>query len=397
MAQDGVSMDDTGAKTLTAQGFAAVRAKDLPQALGLFRRAAERPDASAETFLGLALTCAALKDASGFEAAADRALTLEPQNPRALILKGDALAAREQFPKAVAFYRHALRNAPQNPPSSLARELARAQTQLAALAAHYEDFLRGKLRDAGFRPEAAPRFALALDIMTGRTARAEGPQRPRMFFLPGLEPIGFFPRAATPFLGAVEQAFSAIRTELQAVLETRAGFAPYVQSDPEGPRLDYQGMADNPDWSAYYLWKSGRLVPEHAAQCPRTAEALAAVPLCAMPARGPMALFSWLRPGARIPPHTGMLNTRAICHLPLIVPPGCGFRVGEETRAWEEGTAWAFDDTFEHEAWNASDRLRVILLFEVWRPDVTLEERHWLCVLLGAIDDYAGEPPEWEI
>ena len=34
-----------------------------------------------------------------------------------------------------------------------------------------------------------------------------------------------------------------------------------------------------------------------------------------------------------------------------------------------------FDDTIEHEAWNNSDRTRVILLFEVWRPELSDEER----------------------
>ena len=32
-----------------------------------------------------------------------------------------------------------------------------------------------------------------------------------------------------------------------------------------------------------------------------------------------MVLFSVLKPGVRIPPHNGFLNSRLICHLPLIV------------------------------------------------------------------------------
>jgi aspartyl/asparaginyl beta-hydroxylase (cupin superfamily) len=64
--------------------------------------------------------------------------------------------------------------------------------------------------------------------------------------------------------------------------------------------------------------------------------------------------------------------------LPLIVPDGCAFRVGGETRAWEEGKAWAFDDTIDHEAWNRSDQLRAILIFDVWNPHLTPDE----CTLL---------------
>ena len=81
-----------------------------------------------------------------------------------------------------------------------------------------------------------------------------------------------------------------------------------------------------------------------------------------------------LKPRTRIPPHTGVTNTRAIIHLPLIVPPGCGFRVGGETRTWEEGVAFAFDDTIEHEAWNDGDDLRAVLIFDVWNPHLSERE-----------------------
>ena len=60
--------------------------------------------------------------------------------------------------------------------------------------------------------------------------------------------------------------------------------------------------------------------------------------------------FPRLEPGAHIPPHSGILNCRLICHLPLIVPPGCWLRVGNETREWEEGKLMIFDDSMEHEA-----------------------------------------------
>ena len=48
-------------------------------------------------------------------------------------------------------------------------------------------------------------------------------------------------------------------------------------------------------------------------------------------------------------------------HLPLVVPPGCRFRVGNSVREWVVGQAWVFDDTIEHEAHNTSDELRAIL------------------------------------
>lgn len=70
-----------------------------------------------------------------------------------------------------------------------------------------------------------------------------------------------------------------------------------------------------------------------------------------------------------------MTNSRAIIHLPLIVPDGCAFRVGGETRQWKEGEAFAFDDTIEHEAWNRSEKPRVVLIFDVWNPHLSPAEQ----------------------
>ena len=121
------------------------------------------------------------------------------------------------------------------------------------------------------------------------------------------------------------------------------------------------------------------------------------IPLAIVTNRSPSVLFSLLRPGARIPPHTGLVNTRLICHLPLIVPPECGFRVGNDTRTPVEGKAWVFDDTIEHEAWNRSGQTRVILLFETWRPELSVEERAFVGAMFNAIDEYTGQKPVWSI
>ena len=79
-----------------------------------------------------------------------------------------------------------------------------------------------------------------------------------------------------------------------------------------------------------------------------------------------------------------MNNARLVCHLPLIVPQGCWFRVGGETRYWREGEALVFDDTVEHEAMNPSDALRVVLIFDVWRPDLEPVERQAIAAAIEA-------------
>jgi aspartyl/asparaginyl beta-hydroxylase (cupin superfamily) len=97
-------------------------------------------------------------------------------------------------------------------------------------------------------------------------------------------------------------------------------------------------------------------------------------------------MFSLLAPGAHIPPHVGVANTRLVCHLPLIVPAGCWFRVGAETRLWEEGKAWIFDDTIEHEALNPTGELRVILIIDTWHPDLGPAERAAVAAVMAATD-----------
>ena len=86
-------------------------------------------------------------------------------------------------------------------------------------------------------------------------------------------------------------------------------------------------------------------------------------------------MFSILDEHSRIPPHTGSDNVRATVHLPLIVPDGCGLRVGSETRIPAAGKAWVFDDTIEHEAWNDSGEPRAVLIFDIWNPLLTEPER----------------------
>jgi aspartyl/asparaginyl beta-hydroxylase (cupin superfamily) len=284
----------------------------------------------------------------------------------------------------------------QGPHRGLDRELERVRGVLASYAQQYTRYLTDHLTAQGFRPGVgSPRFAESLDIVLGRKQIFF--QNPRYYFFPGLPQIQFYDRAPFPWFAQLESHTDAIRDELLELLRTPDDFKPYVQGDPNRPSKAEAGMLNNPDWSAFYLWKNGNIVTENARRCPRTMQALQSVPLGSLPQRSPSVLFSLLRPGAHIPPHCGLVNTRLICHLPLIVPEGCRFRVGNETREWRKGVTWAFDDTIEHEAWNDSNETRVILLFEIWRPELTLQEREWVTQLFVGIDRYNGAPPAWEI
>ncbi len=321
------------------------RARDfLDQIIGAGR-------ADAGVWLALAHTRAMLGDKPGSAAAIDHALTLSPNDLTALLAKADYLASEGDRRGASAFYGAALHYMPRfaQLPPHLQEGLRRAQAANHRVASELEDFIRAKLEADGFgAAQAPPRFARAVDLLLGK--RRAYPQAPQYFFYPELPPIQFFDRRAFPWLEAVEAATADIRTELNGVIG--GAFKPYVTRTPGRPQRNQAGMLDNPSWSAFFLWKNGA-AQAGAARCPRTIAALERAPLTRIPNRTPSILFSKLAAGAQIPAHNGMLNARLICHLPLIVPAGCEFRVGNEVQSWEEGKAWVFDDTIEHEAWNS--------------------------------------------
>jgi len=386
------------ARALAASGMEALRRGDARAARDSFERIVGAGQADAASCLALAHACRLLEDGAGALAAIERALTEEPRNVRALIMKADHLAQLGDARAASSFYLFAVQAAPppEQIPPDLRRELGRAQAMCERYARQFEDFLMERLDRIGLLAGAAnARFRQSLDIMLGK--KTVHFQQPQTYYFPELPQIQFYQRSAFPWLDRVEAATAAIRDEVKAILAGGADFRPYVEGDPKRPRREKSGMQDNPDWSAFYLRKFGEPIAANVARCPKTMDALADAPLARVTGRSPSVLYSQLRAGARIPPHCGLVNTRLICHLPLIVPPDCALRVGNDVRTPVEGNAWVFDDTIEHEAWNRSDRTRVILLFEIWRPELTEEERGFVSAMFEAIDAYSGKPPAWGI
>lgn len=193
---------------------------------------------------------------------------------------------------------------------------------------------------------------------------------------PFLAPYEFFPRSLMPWLEKLDAHTDTIRAELlQLWSDDDPDFRPYVRYGKGEPVANWGELNHSPRWSAWFLWENGTRYDRNCSRCPRTAAALEELPMLDMPGKGPTAMFSVLAPRTRIPPHTGSTNTRCTVHLPLIVPSGCGFRVGGDVREWREGSSWAFDDTIEHEAWNDSDQVRAILIIDAWNPLLSEAER----------------------
>jgi hypothetical protein len=340
---------------------------------------------STQLWLLLATACRMDKDAAAEEAVLDRLLATEPKLVRALIMKADCRAKAGDDPSALAFYNIALQHARgQQLPADLTAELQRAQAEVA----RYHEQLIAR-RDAGLTALGLPpenrsrRFQQSLDILSG--AKRIYVQEPTGYYFPGLPQIQFFDTAEFDWVPAVEAATDAILAELNAYLAAGTkDFRPYIQTDPNKPRGDENHLLDSPDWSALFLVENGKRAEDITARFPATWEAAQAVPWPRAP-NSPTAMFSLLRPGARIAPHTGTFNTRLICHLPLIVPPNCRFRVGNEVREWEVGKLLIFDDTIEHEAWNDSGEDRVVLIFDIWRPELDEREQNEIAALFAGV------------
>ena len=274
-----------------------------------------------------------------------------------------------------------------DPAPALAAELAAGARYVEALRAGLEAGVASALSGtlAGLSGGASRRANAFVDAAVGKRRiyanECAGLHYP---FLPADE---FFDDAHFPWFAALSAATPAIRTELEVLLaDGAAALRPYVRLDKGTPENAWTALDGSLDWGACFLFEYGSPNQPVLDRCPRTAAALKAVPQAAIPGRAPSAFFSLLRPRTRIPPHTGVSNTRAIIHLPLIVPENCGFRVGGETRQWVEGQPFAFDDTIEHEAWNDSGYMRAVLIFDVWNPHLTPDEQRLIADYCAAAD-----------
>ena len=312
-------------------------------------------------------------------AALERALALDPTHLVVLLQKGAVLDLMNKPRSAAAVYTHALQALPIGAqlPAPIEAHLSHARKRVAENSAKLAAVIDARLTALPRTDDSSAdrmRFDRCLDRLLGST-RIYTPE-PTFMLFPYLMNYEFFPRDYFPWLEKLEAATDTIRDELLGVLSAdKEGIEPYIAYGEGLPLNQWKELNHSRRWGAYFLWNEGRPQESHMARCLQTVAALSALPQVDVPCRGPTAFFSLLDARTTIPPHTGVTNTRLTVHLPLIVPPGCRFRVGGETREWRIGTGWVFDDTIEHEAWNDSDAARAILIFDVWNPQLTPLER----------------------
>ena len=202
-------------------------------------------------------------------------------------------------------------------------------------------------------------------------------QRP-LYALPGLAARPWWSPRRFPWTRSLEKNTAKVRAELAAIRPA--------------PHPEAQTLASSGSSRQYLFYNHGERMDEHCARCPVTVALVEAIPGADSAA---LVYFSVLRPHTRVIAHAGPTNLRIRCHLPLVVPEGATLRVGSTTRHWQQGRCLVFDDSFVHEANNPSEEDRIVLIVDVWHPDLSRAERAELQRGLGAyVQRKAPRPPE---
>ena len=330
----------------------------------------------------------------------DRALGLEPMHFAARLHRGAALEQLDRIDDAAAAYFGAVataqargkwRNEVSTPPG-LRPAVKHA---IAFIDRHRKRIfmeLLQPLRDRHGQTSLA-RIEQALEIYLGeRPANYPDPRQScKFFYVPGLSTQPYFPRELFPWYADLEPHTGTVREELRGVLDAPIGVEPFLGTN-DNTVLKEQNLLDGTrgraEWNSFFFHRHGEVFEQNARRCPRTTDILDALPLVHIRGHAPEVLFSILTPGSHILKHHGVTNSRLVTHLPLIIPEDCAISVGGVEHAWQEGRCVTFDDTFEHEAWNRSDKVRAVMILDAWHPDLTEAERAGIALLVGGIGDF---------
>ena len=229
--------------------------------------------------------------------------------------------------------------------------------------------------DNGHRPGALDRVEAYLSTVYGLEEPAWGSpfQTPAHTFS-GLTAKAFHDPAEYQGVAKLEQAFGAIKDEFLKA-HSLPRFGPHPQK-----------LVDTGKWDAFHFYTYGRRIDQNHAACPQTSKVIDSID--GADSAG-IVYFSVLHDGTHIRAHNGVTNTRVRCQLCLAAAEkGCEIRVGSETRSWVPGKCMIFDDSFEHEAWNHSGAERVVLIVDLWHPELTPCERQAVAMINAMFDSY---------
>ncbi|MEM1381094.1 MAG: aspartyl/asparaginyl beta-hydroxylase domain-containing protein [Pseudomonadota bacterium] len=326
-------------------------------------------------------------------ALAEARLEILPRDLTANLLKGHALYVQGRIRTAVGFYRAAfnLAQSQLNEQAYCQQLLSLAQQVTQNAGQIFVQRLIDGMSSAGLHLGAEhKRIRDALAMMTGQAQRPATteryPAQPSVLFIPGLPTTEFRTTDDLPWAEHLRQGIDAITEDLETMIAKQAAFEPYLQGSSLAPITVDHDAVNNDGWGALHLHKTGTPVEDHLKLCTETMKILEGLPIPKMRGKSPNILFSRLKPGMHIPPHHGQTNCRFIGHLPLITPEGAWLRVGSETRAHKRGEILLFDDSIEHEAKNESTEDRIVLIFDVWRPELSVEEQRLIAAFFDIVE-----------
>lgn len=366
------------APALNGLGLTLIELGRSAEALNAFKRAIEIDPNAPPLWLNLAEAARHANLPEQELEAINGALHLDAYLLPALLKKALVLERLGRLEESARTYRGLLMTTPDDSglPENIRSALEHGRKVIEAVADARSQNLSMPLEDV-YRRYPGERFDRVKMYMDNKMGRREIYQpKPTSGHFPFIPAPEFFDNSLFPWFAHLEAGTSIIRDELKALLNAKPWeFRPYVAYSATDPVNQWDELNHSERWSSWFFWKDGAAIQESHSACPRTAALLATLPMLDIPSKAPSVMFSLLAPRTRIPPHHGSSNVRVTVHLPLIVPDGCGFRVGGETRQWREGEVWAFDDTIEHEAWNDSDEPRAILILDAWNPYLTEAEK----------------------
>ena len=253
---------------------------------------------------------------------------------------------------------------------------AMSRTAWETLRRHHTDLHLAAV-DAMQEPSHTGRIRAAVwPLLDAREVSYDHPlHRPQVFSIQHARSPAFFEPSEFPWAQQLEARYPAIRAEILAGLDVARDGRPYLG---DGHRLEgeqWQPLVNTMNWASVHLYSRGVANRQVLTKFPATLAALEQVPLATQNGNPGEVFISVLAPHTAIPEHYGVSSAVLTVHLPIVVPPGCGLQVHDATRTPAEGKLLIFDDTWQHSAWNDSDQQRVVLIFELWHPDLTEREQ----------------------